>query len=476
MPEHLSTEPLVLLINPPETNIVASEVPGAVREETAAMPPLGLLYLQAALVNAGYRAVVLDLAPADLSDVDLRKELSLHPATVIGIGAVTHKLVDAARVLRAVTETHPGAVRCLGGPHTTVFPGESLRLPGVDFIVVGEAEQSFVGLVRRLVAGVEPADMPGVYAAARDWDRSVFPPGEPVRDLDNLPFPDNRRGAGEIYRDALAGDLPLASIASSRGCPFGCSFCSTPRAACRTRSPANVVEEMARSVASGVGFIYFVDDTFNIDEERVLVLCRSIEARGLRIPWSCRARVDRISLDMVMAMRRAGCVRIQFGVETASETGLRMLNKNINRQQIVNAFRMTRRAGIQSAAYFMIGLPHEHSREDVLQTLSFAIELDPDYSMFNVFTPYPGTALYTLAVERGLLDGDPWRSFARAPAPGFIPPPWTEFFEAAELYRLLNHCFRRFYWRPRMILRQLRKIDSLEEMTRRARTALRLLH
>ena len=175
------------------------------------------------------------------------------------------------------------------------------------------------------------------------------------------------------------------------------------------------------------------------------------------------------------ASLRAGCTRIQYGVETGSQEGLRILRKDIDLNQVRRVFRWTRQAGIASVAYFMIGLPHERTVADIGITLRFARDLDPDYAMFNVFTPYPGTELYEEAIAKGILSADSWRNFARQPRSESFPKSGASSFSREQLYRLLNAAYRGFYWRPVVFWRNVKNAGTAGDIFRKARVALKMM-
>ena len=152
-------------------------------------------------------------------------------------------------------------------------------------------------------------------------------------------------------------------------------------------------------------------------------------------------------------MKRGGCQRVQIGVETCTDEGLKALGKRTTIDQIVATFAAARRVGMPTVAYFMLGLPTERSIDDIRRLMSFARELRPPFAMFNVLTLYPGTALYARAAEKGMVGGDEWQRFAAEPRAGFVQPVWDEFFSRSELDALQNRVYRSFYLRPSKVLR-----------------------
>ena len=131
--------------------------------------------------------------------------------------------------------------------------------------------------------------------------------------------------------------------------------------------------------------------------------------------------------------------------------------------------------GIHTVAYFMIGTPTERSRRDVEQTIRYSIKLKPDFVMFNILTPFPGTQLFQEGVEEGVLDEAPWREFMRHPHQDFKAPLWDQHFSHEELRDLLHLAYRRFYWRPAFVVRNLLQIRRRDDLLRKAKAGVRLL-
>jgi len=294
-------------------------------------------------------------------------------------------------------------------------------------------------------------------------------------DLDSLPPPARHLVDSSAYFYVLGTRATFTTVMSSRGCPYRCTFCSTPRGGFRARSVSNVVDEMKRCMAAGAEEIHFVDDTFNLESARLAELSREIVRRGLRTRWSFRGRADGVSREALELAARAGCIRFHLGVETGTDEGLKALRKGVTVAEVEEAVRLARRAGIVTAAYFIIGCPHEKSRADVERTLDFAVRLDPDFALFNILAVYPGTELFTRAVEKGVLAPDLWSSFARHPGSDFVLPFWVEHLSHRELDSLLKLAYRRFYLRPALVWRNLRSLGSLNELVRKAQAALSIL-
>jgi radical SAM superfamily enzyme YgiQ (UPF0313 family) len=294
-------------------------------------------------------------------------------------------------------------------------------------------------------------------------------------DLDAYPIVDRTIVEYEKYYDVMGEGGIFTTMITSRGCPYRCTFCNTPRHRYRVMSPARVCEELQACVDLGIREIYFVDDTFNITNRRVHELCDAIISHGIEVSWTVRFRVKGVDRPLLEKMKAAGCARIQLGVEQGTEEGLLRLKKDVTSREIEHAFALCREVGIHTVAYFMIGTPTERSRQDVLDTIDYSIRLKPDFVMYNIMTPFPGTALYDEGVRDGVLDLEPWLNFMQSPSEEFKAQVWDEYFTRDELRDLLNYAYRRFYWRPEFVVRNLFQIRNLNDFKRKATAGFRLL-
>jgi radical SAM superfamily enzyme YgiQ (UPF0313 family) len=339
---------------------------------------------------------------------------------------------------------------------------------------VGEGEHSLVALADHLGQPDRWGEVPGLVYHA---DGGIVQNEQPglIDDLDALPFPARDLTPFQRYSSVLARRRPVTTMFTSRGCPYRCTFCDRPHLGkkFRARSAANVVDEMQECVEMGIHEFLVYDDTFTVGRRRVLDICGEIQRRGLDVGWDIRARVDTVDAEMLAALRAAGCERIHYGVEAGSDRFLEVLSKGITVGQVREAFRLTRRAGIQILAYFMIGIPGE-TEADIRQTMRLARELEPDVVHITILTPFPGTAIYRRALEEGVYERDVWQEFAREPRPGFQPPYWTRELSREQLESLLVEAYKSFYTRPRYIVRQLLKIRSWRELRDKVRAGLRV--
>jgi anaerobic magnesium-protoporphyrin IX monomethyl ester cyclase len=462
----------VLLINPPCEHMLATEVPTIVNEERGYNPPLGILYLAASIKKfSNHEVKVIDTQVEELGYSDLKERIRRYDPDVIGMTTLTFTLIDVIKLCRIIKKINPKIKIILGGPHVNIYPDETMQTKEVDFIILNEGEEIIVELLDNID---NPKDIKGIVY--RDGDKVVHTEGRPfIKDLDKIPFPDRTATPFKKYSSLLAKQTPITTMITSRGCPYKCIFCDRPHLGkmFRARSAKNVVDEMQECEQMGIKEIFIYDDTFTIDRQRVIDICAEIHRRELKVKWDIRARVNTVDKELLKIMKKAGCQRIHYGVEAGNPEILKVLKKGITKDQVRTAFKLTRKEGIDTLAYFMIGSPRE-TKETILESIEFAKELKPDYVHFTITTPFPATELFSLGLKEGIIARDYWAEYAKNPTQDFIPPLWVENLSKKELVNLLNHAYKEFYTRPIYILQRVLKVRSLGEFRRKMKAGLKV--
>ncbi|MBI4708681.1 MAG: radical SAM protein, partial [Candidatus Portnoybacteria bacterium] len=299
-------------------------------------------------------------------------------------------------------------------------------------------------------------------------------PAETIQDLDSLPFPARELTPYKRY-SALIMRSPVTSLFTSRGCPFRCKFCDRPALGkiFRARSAENVFQEIKECLKLGIKDFLIYDDTFTVDQQRVIDICKKIIDAKLDIQFNIRARVNTVNPELLHYLKKAGCLTIHYGVESGSEKILKSINKGITLKQVKQAFAWTRKEKIQALAYFMIGHPQE-TEEDIKKTLKFIRSIDADYVMISIYTPFPRTESYDLGIGQGVFP-DVWLELAKNPQMNFQMPIWGECFSKEELQNFMTKGYKAFYLRPKNILRQIAAIRNLHDFMKRFRAGLKII-
>ena len=485
----------ILIINPPAENTVI-ENPDEHGEEFleadafGEFPPLGALYVLTHLEKntTGHQFHFFDCVAERIRYPDLKRRIEEIRPDVVGITSFTVGLMDACKTAETVRAVVPHAHICLGGHHPIAYPFEAAELPQFDSIVIGEGEIAFTELVKALDKGESFTHIRGVYTREsiepyrsnpmvrdkRFLARVKVPPAY-IDDIDSLPMVDRKYIRHLRYRNILGVTNDLATILSSRGCPYLCTFCDVPFKKYRARDIALVVDEIEACLAMGYKEFRFYDDLFNITPEKIVAVSEELDRRKLKITWDFRGRVNTVTKDSLARAKQSGLRLISFGVETGSDEGLKLMKKGTNTAKVSQAFRWCRELGIKSVADFIIGLPHEKTIGDVQANLRYLYGLDPDYAQVSILTLYPGTPMYDEAVAKGVVDPGRWQEFARNPTPGFIVDHWEEHLDFRTIARLQKRAYRQFYFRPRYVMRSIIQTKSVYEFFSKAAGAFKLL-
>jgi len=273
------------------------------------------------------------------------------------------------------------------GVQGTLFPEEMLSLTQAKGIIRGQPEET----VRDLAQGRAFAQVPGL--TWQDQGQAVSNPDRPPLNPADLPLPAYHLLDLAGYAYELLGHR-LGLVETARGCPFACAFCLKAMYPGRLRAkPTSQVLEEVEALVRGhrAQCLYFIDLEFAARRQAVEELCRGLIERRLTRPWSCQTRLDSVDRDLLDLMSRAGCRLIHFGVETADSRALKKAAKPIDLRAAARTFDQARQAGLQTAAFFLLGLPGQDQRQ-ARQTLALARRLKPTFASFHVMTPYPGTA------------------------------------------------------------------------------------
>ncbi|MEM1977003.1 MAG: radical SAM protein [Nitrososphaerota archaeon] len=433
----------LLLISPPTSSVV-KEILGA------SGPPLGLAYLAAVAEEQGWKVRIIDGLTEGLSMQDIAGIIRSLQPEVAGITATTPAIYDAYEIARMVKEHSPNSLVLLGGPHATFMAHEVLEeCPYIDVVVRGEAEETLKEILERIERGGDLSEVAGITYRAGDRIKEN-PPRGLIDDLDSLPIPAyNLLPMGKYVVDRVR----YAAIVTSRGCPYGCIFCSSSLQfgkRWRAHSPERVLEElMILRYDYGAREIEFLDDTFTLKMSRAEEISRMIVSEGLDISWSASSRVNTFSRSLGEAMRRAGAHTIYFGIESGSDKTLRLIGKGITRRQAMDAVKAARNSGLNALGSFIIGFPHE-GEEDIRATIRFADKVGVDLAQFTIATPYPGTRLWEMAVKENLLLTRNWRKFTTLDV-----VMRSLYLTPERIKKLLLWAYITFYLNPRRVLRDI---------------------
>ncbi len=345
--------------------------PRSKAQDALPIPPLGILYLAAYVREKGF---------TDIKIIDDNKErLPLHVvegeirrADIVGLTGTTSQYVNALEL--AEMARMQGKLTVYGGPHASALPEESSRF--FDIVVTGEGEKVF----RHILFCTS---LRGVFTGVK------------IQDLDTLPFPARDLVPIKDYptRELKRFDGPYTHMITGRGCSGKCIFCSSPKmwGAPRLMSADRVFQEMLELYEKyGFSNIHFQDDTFTLSKKRIEKLCTLITESSVRFKWSCQTRPDMVDYTLLRRMKEAGCVQVEYGIESGDSRLLKTARKGYDKRQIKESVKDAKRAGLATYGFFILGLPGETIRT-WLRSIRFALLLKLDSCVWTVLMPFPGT-------------------------------------------------------------------------------------
>ena len=436
----------------------------------AILPPLGIAYIAAMLEKYGHKCKIID-GPA-MSTVlgydfeDLEKDIKEFNPDIMGVSAQTSQVEHAKKAMRLIKTLNQNCLTILGGTLISADPNALLKLEDADYGVIGEADLTFPEIVKKFEHKEKLEGSEGLMWRENGSVKFLKP--KMIIELDEIPMPARHLLKMEIYRPSPANyrKVPATNMMTSRGCPYQCIFCFRPTegTAWRAHSAKRVVDEMEHLVKEyGIRDIQIFDDTFTLIPRRTKEICEGIIERKIKVGWNCMTRVDKITPELLKLMHKAGCYETGFGIESGSDRILQFIKKSLTKDMVRQGVKWAKEAGIDVRGFFMIGFPTE-TREEILETIEFAKELDVDVAQFMISTPFPGTEMWGIAKQYGKVNDEDWSSFTFY-APEKMPFS-SNLLSDKEVISLYKKAYKSFYLRPRFVLRQIARIRSFGDVYR----------
>lgn len=393
----------ITLIQTPWSDASHREYKG-VAKRYALYPPLGLLYLAAAVERAGHEVEVLDLEVVDMPLEKVVEHIKASNPQLLGL-TVTSPVFHLGQALAGALREHLPQPIVVGGPHITVLKEEAFT-EQFDYAVVQEGEETLVDLMNTLENGGDLSQIAGLIYREDGHVRSNSP--RPfIKDLDSIPFPSREKLNPQdyVFEVPNKGVIPVATIELTRGCPFKCVFCSEPLntgRGLRKRSAKNVVDEMlVVKKEFGIDHFMTLDSTLTLNRKLIEAFCHELIARDAQVTWEGQTRANLVDEELLTLMKRAGLVRMSFGLESANRRVLELMRKEVEPESMREAYRLCKKLEISTLTGVMIGNPGD-TRATVLETARF-IRSIPEirYAPCAIAVPYPGTELGQMA-EKGM--------------------------------------------------------------------------
>lgn len=393
-----------------------------IKEKPEYIPfPFFLAYTAAILEKKGHEVIVDDGVATNETETELLKRIKFEKPDILLFEISTPTIDYDLCLVKKIKKQNPKTVVCLSGTHASVFPREILNKNQlVDSVFLGEYEINFADFVECLSKSQSFESVDGI--AFRRNTMTIVNKPQLINPLDKLPFParhlfpSNNNPDPTLYWDGFCQYKPSIQMQASRGCPFRCNFCLWNQVLYQNGKyrmflPKRIVDEMQQAVIKyGAREIYFDDDTFTADKTLVLEICEGIKKRNLKVFWSVMGDAMVSDEEMVVAMAKAGCIGIKFGVESGSKEILRKIGKPIDFGKVKKFAGWCSENRIKTHATFTFGLLGE-TKESMEQTLDFAKELDVDSVQFSITTPFPGTRYFEQLEKENRLTSQKWEDF-----------------------------------------------------------------
>ncbi len=441
----------VLLINLPFEKIYEKT---SMKEVAPSTPPLSLACIASSLLGKKHIVEIFDFNLYEQGDLKLLDRLEKFNPDFVGITFVTPLIREADRVTKIIKKKNKNIVIVGGGPHCSSFPESALKETSLDIAVIGEGDFS----LNEVMEGEKLSEIKGIaYKEGKEIfinERKEF-----IQDLDVLPFPAYHLYDIDKYKvpSAIAKKNPVAWVETSRGCPYGCTYCNK---SCfgktfRVKSPERVAEEFIKIKEIGFKEIHLTDDGFTTNLDRAKQICDLLIERKVDIIWSTITgiRVDRVDFELLDKMKRAGCYRVYFGIESGNQKILNNIKKGINLEQVIKAVKMAKKAGLEVAGYFMIGLPGE-TEETMQDTINFAKSLNLDLAKISITIPLPATEMFNELENKKLIKTHEWENFKFYSAPSMIYDHPNLSWDTIESY--YKKFYRTVYLNPEFIFKRIK--------------------
>jgi len=387
------------------------------RSNKIGFPLIGLCYLKAAIKKQFGN---IDIKVVDLSELDLDytyKYLAREQPDIVGFTCMTDTRDGVLKTAALAKKANLNSVVVLGGIHASIMSEQLLsNYSQIDIIAHCEGERTFCNLLKEYLGNSKPNLHKVTGISFREDDNIIKTPSTPLIDnLDEIPFPDYgdfnlNDYSTYFYCGPYTKQVNGYSISTSRGCPYYCNYCSVAGryGQWRKRSPGNIVDEMEGAKNErGIKYFQFVDDCFTVSKERIIHLSQEIIDRRLNIKWWAQTRVETLDYDMLVAMKDAGCMFLQLGVESGSPRILKAMNKRTDLNRVAQVFNQAKNVGMATNMNILIGMPGE-TKETIAETINFIKKVKPSRVLCSLLLLYPGTGVYDYAVKKGFIADSYW--------------------------------------------------------------------
>lgn len=453
---------LALVFNPFKYKVHEENIK-VVQKFFGLFPPLSLAWVASIAEKAGHKVVLIDARTLNLSKEDVLGILKSFKPDILGFMMSTYMFPETLEWI-GFLKNRLNILTIAGGYNLRVYPRESLSHSEIDFGVVEHAFYTVPALLKEIErGGIHFENVPGLVFK-KNKDIIITPHYQDV-EFDKFPNPARHLLPNELYSEFPTERKNFTVMVTSLGCPFECNFCEAGKTAYNPRSPETVVAEIEECyIRHNIREIDIFDYEFTGIRERVLRICKLIQEKKLDISWACRSRVDTADGQLLSEMKKAGCGRIYFGLESGIQHILDKVNKRITPGQIRKTIGICRDLKIKTLGFFLIGAPGD-TRDTIKDTVKFAKSLNLDYVQFSKCLAKPLTPLWKESVS--MVKKDYWQDWVLGKEiDRELPRPWTSLTNS-EINKLTKWAYISYHTRPLYMMKHLLKLRSFEEFKRK---------
>ncbi len=373
--------------------------------------PLGIAYLASVLRNAGHEITIYNQDVYHYPDSHLTEYLTENKFDVVGIGVTGgyYQYNKLLKISEAINKVPNRPFYMIGGHGPSPEPEYFLRKTNADVAVIGEGEISTPNLLAAIENGDDLRNVKGIAFFDKDGNFVMTERQPLIKDLDSIPFPAYDLFPMNHYvlmrEPKIRNSERCIPILSSRGCPYTCNFCYRMDPGIRLRSPENIVKEMKFLIDKyNIRYFAFIDELFMVSPKRTKELCDAFIKANLNVRWSCNGRLNIVTPEILELMKKAGCVFVNYGIESVDDTALEAMNKKLTVEQITKGIEATLAIGLSPGFNIIWGNITEDA-STLEKGVQFLLKYDDHAQLRTIrpVTPYPGSELYYYAIKYGLL-------------------------------------------------------------------------
>jgi len=427
--------------------------------------PMGVLYLISVLREkypSKYQFDLIEQALYELTTEEIKERFQKFDPDLLGFSASSMEAGEMEEIARMVKKEKSSCITVLGGPHASIFYDRALKNSDIDYVVIGEGEETFPELLDALEQNKPLAEVKGI-GFIREGQLVLTEQRPFIEDLDSIPLPawdmvNLKKYSRAPSMSGTSHSRPWAFLFTTRACPFKCAYCHNifgkkPR----KRSVENVLKEIELLVYQHkVKELHIIDDIFNVDLPRAKRICDEIVNRGIKvkIAFPNGLRADMMDRELIQKLKKAGCYSTIYAIETASPRLQKLIHKNLNLEKTRQVIEWTYQEGIIPQAFAMLGFPTE-TIEEMESTIKYAVHSKLLRCWFFTVVVYPRTELWEIAKKA-------YPNFDFSGYDWFDLRYWSDvpfYYRATGIntFKVQRNAYRRFYLRPGIILKLIRK-------------------